>query len=115
MEPLLDERSKRIWAGMEAQRIGWGGLTLLGKATSLTRKTISKGMREIGKKFQKEGGQRKSGGGRKRKEVTLPGIVEQLEILVAPHTKGDPMRPLRWTSKSTYNLHFGEIKNDFKK
>lgn len=107
ISPLLDERSKRVWAGMEAQRIGWGGLTLLEKATGLTRKTISKGIKEQGAAVQKGQRLRKTGGGRKSKKETLPGIVEQLELLVQPHTKGDPMRPLRWTSKSTYKLAEG--------
>lgn len=104
ISPLLDERSKRVWAGMEAQRIGWGGLTLLEKATGLTRKTISKGIKEQGAAVQKGQQLRKAGGGRKRKQETQPGIAEQLELLVQPYTKGDPARPLRWTSKSTYKL-----------
>lgn len=104
ISPLLDERSKRVWAGMEAKQLGWGGATLLEKATGLTRKTISKGIREQGESVQKGEPLRKKGGGRKNKKEKFPGIVECLELLVEPHTKGDPMRPLRWTSKSTYKL-----------
>ncbi len=104
ISPLLDERSKRVWAGMEAQRIGWGGLTLLEKATGMTRKTISKGVKEIGIEIPKNRRLRKSGGGRKSKKEVFPDLVEQLEMLVQPHTKGDPMSPLRWSSKSTYKL-----------
>lgn len=102
ISPFLDERSRRLWVGMEAQNIGRGGVTLLAKATGMTRKTIAKGVKEILK--PKEEKLRKDGGGRKNKKEEYPELIEQLEILIAPHTKGDPMRPLRWSSKSTYKL-----------
>jgi len=104
ISPLLDERSKRIWAGMEADRIGWGGITLVEKATGLTNKTISKGIAESSKEIPPNQKLRKAGGGRKSKKELHPNLIDELEILVQPFTKGDPMRPLRWTSKSTYKL-----------
>ncbi len=110
ISPFLDERSKRLWVGMEAQRIGWGGLTVLEKATGMTRKTISKGIKEIEAGVSKQERLRQAGGGRKSKKVEYPDLVEQLEILIAPHTKGDPMHPLRWSSKSTYKLA-GELQS----
>jgi hypothetical protein len=35
---------------------------------------------------------------------TDPGLLEALEALVAPQTRGDPESPLRWTTKSTRKL-----------
>ena len=64
--PFLDERSRRLWVGMEAHNIGRGGVTLLAKATGVTRKTIAKGVKEILK--PKEEKLRKDGGGRKNKK-----------------------------------------------
>lgn len=104
MSPILDERSKRIWAGMEAQRIGWGGLSLLETATGLMRKTISKGLKEIESGELKSQRIRKEGGGRKKKKDIHPELIKQIELLIQPYTKGDPISPLRWTSKSTYKL-----------
>jgi len=104
MSTLLDERGKRLWTATEAQQIGWGGVSLLSEATGMMRKTISKGIRELSSGVSNDGRVRNEGGGRKSKKELLPDLVDQLELLVQPHTKGDPMRALRWTSKSTYKL-----------
>ncbi len=49
-------------------------------------------------------GSRRPGGGRKRAEEHDPDLVAALESLIDPVTRGDPMSPLRWTSKSTRTL-----------
>ena len=33
-----------------------------------------------------------------------PDLLLELDDLVSPEARGDPMSPLRWTAKSTYNL-----------
>jgi len=104
LQPLLNERSKRIWAGMEATSLGHGGISLLERVTGLTRKTISKGIKEIELGLVEGSHIRSSGGGRKSKEILYPDLLAQLDLLVSPYTKGDPMNPLRWTSKSTDKL-----------
>jgi len=43
-------------------------------------------------------------GGRKRLTEKQPGLVAALEKLVDPATRGDPMSPLRWTSKNVAKL-----------
>ena len=102
--PYLDERSRRIWAGIEAQQTGRGGKTLVQAATGMDWKTIEKGSQEASSKGALEPRLRRKGGGRKSLQATLPGLSQRLEDLIEPHTKGDPVRPLRWTSKSTYKL-----------
>ncbi len=102
--PLLNERSKRIWAATEAKAIGYGGISLMSRVTGLRRKTISRGIVEIQSGKSNTSAIRQPGGGRKSKQQAYPDLVEQLELLVADHTKGDPTIPLRWTSKSTYKL-----------
>jgi len=57
---------------------------------------------------------RAKGGGRKRKLEASPGLLEQIERLIQPHTKGDPMNPLRWTSKSTYRIAAELEQNGYK-
>jgi hypothetical protein len=47
---------------------------------------------------------RKEGGGRKQIETKNPEILHELDELLEPYTKGDPMNPLRWISKSTRAL-----------
>ena len=48
--------------------------------------------------------QRAVGGGRKKLTDKDPGLQKALDKLIEPYTSGDPMRPLRWTCKSTQKL-----------
>jgi hypothetical protein len=105
---VLDERAQRWWAASEAEAHGRGGVTLVHEATGMSRSTILAGLREIVKKETAEvlarGRLRKPGGGRKRLTEKQPGLLAALERLVDPATRGDPMSPLRWTSKSMAKL-----------
>jgi hypothetical protein len=47
---------------------------------------------------------RQAGGGRKRVEEQDETLIENLDHLVAPMTRGDPESPLRWTCKSVSKL-----------
>ncbi len=95
-----------MWAGVEALAIGYGGMSAVHLATGLSRLTIAKGKAESEDKTPRVGLDRlrAKGGGRKSKTEQYPGLVDQIERLVQPHTKGDSMNPLRWTSKSTYRI-----------
>jgi len=44
------------------------------------------------------------GGGRKALIDKDPDLLLELDDLVSPDARGDPMSPLRWSLKSTYNL-----------
>ena len=50
------------------------------------------------------GRSRGRGGGRKRAEEHDPELAAALDKLVDPDSRGDPMTPLRWTSKSLRSL-----------
>jgi len=39
LEPLLDERTRRIWAAVEAQALGRGGISRVAEATGMSRCT----------------------------------------------------------------------------
>src|SRR4051812_13290044 len=43
LEPLLDERARRLWAAVEARAIGRGGIIRVAEATGLSRATIRAG------------------------------------------------------------------------
>jgi hypothetical protein len=45
--PYLDERTRRIWAAVEADALGWGGVTRVSEATGMSRDTIRVGLREV--------------------------------------------------------------------
>lgn len=109
LAPLMDERVRRQWAATEAQAYGWGGISAVSDATGMSRKTIRKGLAEMLSRDQAQDVPvalrlRKPGGGRKQLTKTNPQLLESLEWLVGPTTRGDPMSPLRWTCKSTYEL-----------
>ena len=105
LNDCLTEKGKRLWAAAEALSYGHGGVSLVSQATHLARSTIHRGIKEIQRKktLQKKG-IRKSGGGRKKASQKQDKLLDALDALVEPTSKGDPESPLRWTSKSTRNL-----------
>jgi hypothetical protein len=106
LKPVMDERMTRLWAGAEADALGHGGIAVVEEATGLSRTTIRAGREELraGVDVADVVAVRRAGGGRPTVEDRSPGIVEALERLVDPVTRGDPESPLRWTSKSTRRL-----------
>lgn len=99
--PFLDEKTRRLMAANEARTLGYGGVTKIQRACGLSRKAISKGIREISEGSAVLGRIRHKGAGRKQIIVYNPKILRKLEKLIDPDTRGDPESPLRWTCKST--------------
>ena len=105
LEPFLDERSRRIFAAAEANSIGYGGVSLLSIITGLARSTIRRGQFELASTAPPTSGRiRREGGGRKQASASDPSLRADLERLVEPLSRGDPMSPLRWTCKSVRTL-----------
>ena len=112
LAPILDERLRRLVASAEAEAIGRGGISLVSKATGVSRRAIRVGRQEL--HDLKSGdpelmtvqsqGVRKPGGGRKKTVDKDPILREDLDSLVNPVTCGDPESPLRWTCKSVRKL-----------
>ncbi len=101
----LNERTRRLFAATEAMAIGWGGISVVSRATGLARQVISAGIKELQQGERAgEGRIRRIGGGRKSTASKDPRLREDLERLVEPVTRGDPESPLRWTSKSVRKL-----------
>jgi hypothetical protein len=105
LRPFLDERGRRLWAANEAIGFGKGGIRAVAEALRMSPVTIIAGVRELRGECRQEpelvvGRQRRSGGGRKTLASKHPEIVGAIEAIVDPSTRGDPMAPLKWTSKS---------------
>lgn len=106
----LDERGRREWAASEAMALGYGGIALVHRATGIVPSTIGKGISELRHRpeghVEPEGKRRvrRPGGGRPKKTTEDPKLLRDLEQLVEPVTRGDPMSPLRWTCKSLRRL-----------
>lgn len=105
LQPFLNERTRRLWAAIEAQVIGYGGVAMVARATGLTRPTVTAGLEDL------ENGAplpvnrvRQVGGGRRRIIDQDPTLEADLDALINPVTRGDPESPLRWTSKSAEKL-----------
>ena len=106
----LNERGRRLFAATEALAIGWGGVALVARATGMAPSTIGEGKKEVQAIEQLRAAplaptrSRRSGGGRKKTVDKDPTLLSDLDRLVEPVTRGDPMSPLRWTSKSAERL-----------
>jgi len=104
----LQERTVRAWAAAEALGMGRGGISAVAAATGLSRTTVHTAVNELISKPAVRpdmvARQRKPGGGRQRLTRKDPALLEELDRLIDPATRGDPESPLRWTSKSTTKL-----------
>ena len=109
LDPLFDERLRRRWAAVEARGIGRGGIARVAAATGMSRTTIRAGLKELaGKQAGGAGPEsvrvRQRGAGRKRLTAHDQTLAQELERLVDPVTRGDPMGPLLWTCSSAAHL-----------
>ncbi|MBD1913840.1 ISAzo13 family transposase [Leptolyngbya sp. FACHB-8] len=103
----LNERSRRLWAATEARALGYGGILAVHRATGISQNTIRAGLKELEREAEDLPPKeriRQVGGGRKRVEEHTPSILEALDRLVEPTSRGEPESPLRWTCKSVNHL-----------
>jgi hypothetical protein len=121
LSPRLDEATLRLWAAAEARSLGRGGVSVVAKVSGLSRTTVYAGLAEIEAAGKAKGKRvkgtaqpvaaatehkrvRAPGGGRKRLVDIDASLLADLDALVEPTSRGDPMSPLRWTCKSTTRL-----------
>lgn len=109
----LDEAALRVWAAAEARSLGRGGVSTVAKAIGMSRTTIHAGLSELKvaaptlaptSKTHVHPRVRATGGGRKKLADKDASLLSDLDALVEPTSRGDPMSPLRWTCKSTHRL-----------
>jgi hypothetical protein len=115
--PHLSERARRVWLGVEARELGYGGIKFVAQATGAAIETVRSGIADLGKGPEEQEGEdgprrvRRAGGGRKKAEDKDPDLPATLDALLDEDRSeaGDPMTPrLRWTSKSLVKLS-GEL------
>ena len=106
--PLLNEKQKRLMLASDAIYLGHGGITKVSLSSGITRATIHNGLNEMNNKTIEElsvnNRIRKEGAGRKSITEKDPTLIEDLDALISPITRGDPMSPLRWCCKSLRNI-----------
>jgi Rhodopirellula transposase DDE domain len=106
--PELDERRRRQWAAAEAREVGYGGVSVVARATGLARSTIHAGLRDLRasrrQRVRAAERIRRAGAGRRPLTTSDPALPAALLALIEPTTRGDPESPLRWTCKSTAQL-----------
>ncbi len=102
--PHLNEVQRRVVAGAVAVALGRGGKTAVASASGMSRNTVMKAQGEVEAGVEPSGRLRAPGAGDKPAIEKQPGLLEALDELVHPQTRGTPMSALRWTLKSTYEL-----------
>ena len=101
----LDERSRRLLAAAESQAVGKGGISIVAKATGISRPVIRQGIADLTDPTALAAGRvRKEGGGRKRVIDKDASLKTDLQSLLESTTRGDPQAALRWTCKSVRQL-----------
>ena len=100
ISPFLDEKTTRLYVSNMALRLGRGGRLLVSNALGISRVRINNGIKELSGKLipVSEGKIRRKGGGRKSIDIHQPEIKEEIENIISPCTRGDPMNPLKWCS-----------------
>src|SRR5260370_23718364 len=104
LKPHLDERQWRLTLGAQARALGRGGISRVAGLMGSHPDTVARGARELEQGIEPGGRVRQPGAGRPSATDLDPGLVAALRKLVEPETRGDPMQPLVWTTKSTGNL-----------
>jgi transposase len=105
---------RRVVAGATSEALGRGGKSAVAEASGMSRNTVIKAEREVREGIEPTERQRAVGGGEIKSEDKQPGLLEALDELVHPETRGNPMSYLRWTSKSTGKLATELVRQGFK-
>jgi hypothetical protein len=103
----LSEKDRRRYAGVEALKYGPGGRSYIARVLGCSRRTVSKGAKEVSQLTGAEVDRRirHPGAGRKRYQEHWPAIDEQFLQVLKDHTAGDPMdESVRWTDLSVAQI-----------
>ncbi|MDR1036555.1 MAG: ISAzo13 family transposase [Deltaproteobacteria bacterium] len=107
----LNERTLRAFVAEKALAVGYGGVTMVHRATGVARSTIKRGLQEMRAVDQDPqsvllpGRIRRAGGGRAPLTARYPGLNDAIEAVLEPSDYSDrPYPPLKWTLDSTRNI-----------
>jgi hypothetical protein len=99
----LNEKDRRRYAAIEAAKLGWGGISYISGLLGCDYYTIRSGRSELEDEAAiNQPGIRSKGGGRKSSLETVEGLDEAFLEVIAEHTAGSPIYPLR---KSVYKCY----------
>ena len=101
---LLDERQRRLYAGLESLKLGRGGDRSLADFLDLDPHTVARGRQQLLAQDVEVDRARKAGGGRRPVEKKRPKIIDAIEIILEHDTAGDPITGLKWTRKTTEKI-----------
>ena len=100
----LNQKEKRHYSAIEAEKLGYGGKKYIGELLGISQYCIRVGIKELNDPILyaqiPEGKQRRPGGGRKKKELTDPELVELLTDLIEQYKAGSPTDP------TVYWIHY---------
>ena len=102
--PHMNERQRRVVAGAAAEMFGRGGKTAVATASGMSRNTVIKAESEVAAGIEPIDRLRAPGAGDKPLTERQPDLLDALDDLVYPETRGNPMSRMRWTSKSSSKL-----------
>ena len=96
----LPEKNRRLYAGVEASKLGRGGVSYIARLFNCSRNTILRGIKELGEEeVLDKDRNRKVGGGRSPVLEKQPDIDDVFLQLLKEHTAGDPMNAqVKWTN-----------------
>jgi len=96
----LNEKEKRLYAAVEAKKLGHGGTKYICQVLGCDKKTILRGIEELNTPESIEEQRiRKEGGGRKRTIKTIKNIDSVFLLVLKDYTAGDPMNEnVYWTN-----------------
>ena len=97
---LLNEKERRLYAAVEAKKLGRGGIEYICLLFGCDKKTVLKGIAELESPDSIEEQQiRKGGGGRKRCIDTIKDINSVFLLVLKNYTAGNPMAEnVLWTN-----------------
>ncbi len=98
----LPEKSRRLYAGVEALKLPYGGITYVAKLFGCSRDTVRLGIEDLNKEETLAPDRnRRGGGGRKPELEKNPDLNVVFLLLIKEHTAGDPMdETIKWTNLS---------------
>ena len=99
---LLDEQERRLYAGLEALKMGHGGDAQVAELLGLDPATVARGRRELMGGVVARGGARRPGGGRSPKAT--PEVIAAITELMEHDTAGDPVTGVKWTRRTTEKI-----------
>jgi transposase len=114
--PLLNEKQSRLYLAAEAKSNGWGGKSKIARLSGVSRLLIARGEKELENTELQAGNSRirHKGAGRKKEIDKQEGLISAITQIVEPHTAGDPMKLLLWTSKSVRNIQESLVNHGYK-